>query len=216
MIPLSIFLFLAVPLPHHSGLAAAYLPDVSPAWMRGIINANGYFDSNGNHKGCVFYGPGAGVHARAWIDTHNSNPAKVRIWDVYDNDLYMNEGKVGSRLKEYFDAGLQLLYFQNQSQVFTEYCVGYAWVMMFDLDERGNQMPDEPTNSIWTSHEFKTIKGELPGARTSGVTAVERINPAGQSRGVIWRRAVPATFSGKSLRILPLGGTFYGSAFLAI
>ncbi|KAI9706035.1 MAG: hypothetical protein M1836_005441 [Candelina mexicana] len=199
---LALFFFLATPSLYHGSLAAAQLPDVSPAWMRTIINQGAFRDSNGNQKECVFYYQ-AGIHAKLWRVNHNTNPQKLTIWEAYDNNLYMNEG--AGRLLDYVNAGQQIKYFQNQSQVFAENCRGKAWLMMWDAEKDGTPIPNEPGMSIWTSHEFSTIKGTLPGANPSGVTSVERINPQWQSKGVIWTRPTAATFSGKNMRIMPLG-----------
>ena len=67
--------------------------------------------------------------------------------------------------------------------------------------------PDEPPISIWTSHEFPTIRGTLNGANPSGVTQVDRIDKDGNFVRTIWMKSVAASdIENKKMRIMPLGG----------
>ena len=76
--------------------------------------------------------------------------------------------------------------------------------MMF-LD---TNVPNEPEDSIWTTHEFTTIRGELYGALPSGVTRLDRIDGNGNFVRTIWTKPASLDIKNKKMRIMPLGGKF--------
>ena len=113
LINLSLSLFLLSHLVSAIPSKRADLPDASLTLWRDKIKP--VF----NGKTCVFYYK-AGPNARDYAAANG----KITIWDTYDNNEYMNFEK--DPLKSWKLANREIEYFQRQSQIFAERCIGRA------------------------------------------------------------------------------------------
>ncbi|MCJ1363096.1 hypothetical protein MMC16_002202 [Acarospora aff. strigata] len=131
---------------------------------------------------CVFYYH-LSAEARAWAKKRD--PALSTVWGAFPAKAYED---TLSPLKDYYEAGRSVLYWELMCKAYTQACEGHSWVLIKPTD------PDEPDHSIWTRVEYATIK-----KHESGIVEVERVDEKGENGRIIWKKPEtgPASQGGK-------------------
>ena len=174
----------------------ADLPDASVNFWRSQIRS-----SLIPGKTCIFYYRTT-QDARRFPERPENVGKYVTAWNLFDADRFMEP--TSDYLKPWSQAGRSIEYFQHLSQVMAESCKDEAFVMLPDSAR------DEPKVSVWTDTEFPTIRGNLLGAAASGVNKVTRVDSNGKVIRTLWTKPDSLAITGKTMRILPLGGTPLG------